>query len=56
MPGSCPLGYKGVFFAIRLKRNAACKLLEPRLVNRQTGAASNHIIEVASLDLSGLNA
>jgi transposase len=42
------LGEKGVFFVTRLKKNAAYKLLERRLVNRQTGITSDHIIEVVS--------
>ena len=42
------LGAKGVFFVTRLKRNAVCKLLEHRPVNRKTGVASDLITEVTS--------
>jgi len=42
------LGAKGVFFVTRLKQNTVYRLVERRPVNRKTGVASDHFIEVLS--------
>jgi hypothetical protein len=46
------LAEKSIFFVTRIKRNAACRLVERRPVNCKTGVTSDHIIEVTCQDKS----